>query len=410
MKTRIIIIVAGSLMFSAQLLSPSIAAAQTESEKDRQWRSQQPAVPADSGTSDDAEAAEKLRASAPPSSSVGPVAAAPGEVDSNQVPTFSSPEDVLAWIEAGAPIDGSVPGQPRIPRVLVCPTGPPPGEGGIAGGGMTGGGWDGSIGQNSASLTFNVENITGDIPAWRQRAAFLAALQAWSSVVQISFVELPIANMNGQVDWSFQTGNHCAAEAAECGDPDCPFAGAGGVLAHAAFPPGVNSQCGGAIGEHYAGNVHFDEAETWEQNNEGATGDFSLTLIAVHELGHALGLIHSNDPNDVMRPTFSDTDTWNGLAQGDIDNIRSGYATGSGTVTTLEQTGVWVNLNAAGSQFQYGTSALPFSTVPQGVGGVPPGNSGVTLHIQAGTYLQTVFADKPMTMRAENGVVRIGGN
>jgi hypothetical protein len=182
------------------------------------------------------------------------------------------------------------------------------------------------------------------------------------------------------------------------------------VLAHAAFPPGVNSQCGGSIGEHHAGNVHFDEAETWEQNNEGAAGNISLTLIAVHELGHALGLIHSNDSNDVMRPTFSDTDTWNGLAQGDIDNIRSGYATGTGTVTTLEQTGVWVNLNAAGSSFQYGTSALPFSTVPQGVGGVPPGNSGVTLHIQAGTYLQTIVADKPMTMRAENGIVKIGGN
>jgi hypothetical protein len=252
-----------------------------------------------------------------------------------------------------------------------------------------------------------MDNTTGDFAASGQRAALLAAMQAWASVVQISFIEYPVSDLNDQVDWTFYSGNHCGAEPVECGDSDCAFDGAGGTLAHAMFPPGAGSLCGGTMAETNAGNVHFDEAETWEQNG-GNNSNFSMTLIACHEVGHAIGLIHSTGATDVMRATFSGTDTFNGLSQNDIDNIRLVYAAGTGTFTTLEQTGVWVNLNAGPSQL--GTVNAPFKTIPQGVGGVPPGNSGVTLHIQAGTYLQTVIADKPMTMRAENGTVRIGGN
>lgn len=161
------------------------------------------------------------------------------------------------------------------------------------------------------------------------------------------------------------------------------------------------------MAETHAGNVHFDEDETWQQN-AGNDGSFSFTLIACHEVGHSLGLIHSTGAADVMRASFNGNDAYVGLSQNDIDNIRLGYGAGSGVVTTLEQTGVWVNHNNAGG-VQFGTFNAPFATVPQGVNGVPPGNFGVTLHIQAGVYPQTVFADKPMIMKAENGTVRIGG-
>lgn len=280
-------------------------------------------------------------------------------------------------------------------------------DGGIAGGngGMSGSGWDGA-GQGSATIFFHVEGATGDFSTG-QRSAILTALQAWSNVVEIHFVEMPVANLNGSIDFNFASGSHCGIEGHECGDTDCPFDGAGGTLAHAGFPPGVNQTCGGNSVESFSGNVHFDEAETWEQDNASGAGPFSLTLIACHEIGHALGLIHDNSAgNPVMRPSFGSNQAFTGLTANDIANIRSGYLTGVGSVTTLEDTGVWVDRAWTGTE--QGTLALPFDTVTEGVNGVPPVSSGIIVHIRAGDYAETPRITQAMVLRAENGAVRIG--
>lgn len=78
---------------------------------------------------------------------------------------------------------------------------------------------------------------------------------------------------------SFQKLNH---------NDGFPFEGPGKVLAHAFFPVANSGKL--------AGDVHFDEGEKW--------GEKFLQQVALHEIGHSLGLEHSHDRSAVMFPIF----------------------------------------------------------------------------------------------------------
>ncbi|MCZ6835221.1 MAG: matrixin family metalloprotease [Planctomycetota bacterium] len=274
------------------------------------------------------------------------------------------------------------------------------------GGGMTGVGWDGP-GQNAATIYWYVEDITPDFDD-DQRAALITAMQAWAGVVQITFREVAKPNLNVAIDWDFLTGDHSATEPAESGDPDCPFSGAGGALAHAGFPPGVASQCVNPMTETWSGNVHFDEDETWELDNANGAGEWSLTFIACHEMGHSIGLIHSPGSTDVMRASGSSgTLTFVGLSADDISNIQGGYAAGAGSVVTLNNSGIWVDGGFAGLE-RGNTSGNPVNTIIEGVNGVPPFTNNIVIHIDAGNYPESLLITEDVELRAENGTVTIG--
>lgn len=280
------------------------------------------------------------------------------------------PERVIPPGEAYCPVEVS-PDQPIFRGVGA--------EGGT-GGGMAGNGWDGA-GLNAATIYYHIENLDDDMTASEIRTAYRTAMQAWADVVRITWVEIPVPNRNQAVDWAFTSGDHCAFEAAECGDPDCPFGS--GTLAHAGFPPGVNSQCVNPMAETWSGNVHTNTAFSWELDNAAGSGPFSLTAVSCHEVGHGIGLTHSSSP-DIMKPSFASTEAFSGLSANDIANVRAGYATGTGSVITLESNGVWVNDSYVGTE--WGTVALPFNTFSEGINGVPEGNRGVTLHCTPAVY------------------------
>ncbi|NXX75655.1 MMP3 protein, partial [Urocolius indicus] len=152
------------------------------------------------------------------------------------------------------------------------------------------------------NVTYRILNYTPDMLQADVEGAIAKAFQLWSSVTPLRFTRLD----SGQADImiSFASGFH--------GD-FYSFDGSGGTLAHA-YPPSSG------IG----GDAHFDEDENWTKFT--TYNGYNLFLVAAHELGHSLGLGHSNVFGALMYPIYMAKDTRNyRLPQDDIDGIQALY-------------------------------------------------------------------------------------
>lgn len=125
------------------------------------------------------------------------------------------------------------------------------------------------------NLTYNFANFSSDLDESVIKNAIEIAFKQWSSVSPLAFSEA-----SGTSDITFKWG----AKDHGCG---IAFDGPSSVLAHAYYP-----------GTGKDGTVDFDEDEFWTDDSQ-ATGT-DLATVALHELGHTLGLDHSNVRQAVM--------------------------------------------------------------------------------------------------------------
>uniref|UniRef100_A0A4W5LHF3 Matrix metallopeptidase 15 n=1 Tax=Hucho hucho TaxID=62062 RepID=A0A4W5LHF3_9TELE len=170
---------------------------------------------------------------------------------------------------------------------------------------LTGQKWDKNL------LTYSIMNTTPKVVEVRTQEAIHRAFEVWERVTPLSFEEIAFQDITNSsqdtldIMLLFASGFH--------GDMSL-FEGEGGSLAHAYYPgPGMG------------GDTHFDADEPWTLDNHDPSG-IDLFLIAVHELGHALGLGHSDNPNAIMAPLYQymDTKTFS-LLEDDRNGIQKIY-------------------------------------------------------------------------------------
>lgn len=131
-------------------------------------------------------------------------------------------------------------------------------------------------------LTYRLENHTPDIAKEDIDKTIAKAIDMWSNASGLSIKREDDPKATPDIKLSFVQGFH--------GDTR-PADGPGGELAHAFFPLGGEGE------EDLAGDVHFDNEDKFAIN--GGVG-VDLLWLAVHELGHSLGLDHTYHPSSVM--------------------------------------------------------------------------------------------------------------
>jgi peptidoglycan hydrolase-like protein with peptidoglycan-binding domain len=160
---------------------------------------------------------------------------------------------------------------------------------------------------NRRNLTYAFGNLSTQVGNDVARNAVRRAFATWAAAgVGLTFSEVA-QNQNPDI----------VIEWRQAADPDHSMVG--GVLAHADFPPGCS-----VIVINPPLPLHYDDQEhTWV---DGAVASgFDIETVALHEIGHCLGMLHTNVNGSVMFPSVSPNFTLRILQSDDLEGIRNLY-------------------------------------------------------------------------------------
>ncbi|XVF02363.1 hypothetical protein REPUB_Repub04eG0168900 [Reevesia pubescens] len=156
---------------------------------------------------------------------------------------------------------------------------------------------------NRRDLTYGFlpgNELTDDV-----KAVFTSAFQKWSTVTPLTFTQTDSFYV-ADIKIGFYSGDH--------GDGE-PFDGVLGTLTHAFSPTN--------------GRFHLDRDENWVISGDVTRSTLpsavDLESVAVHEIGHLLGLGHSSVEDAIMFPTISSRTKKVELANDDIEGIQYLY-------------------------------------------------------------------------------------
>ncbi|XP_054749393.2 macrophage metalloelastase-like [Lytechinus pictus] len=155
-------------------------------------------------------------------------------------------------------------------------------------------------GWSKKKLTWAIKNYTPDVAKATTIRVLTSAFQVWGDVARLDFA--PTRFPKADIIVLFARANHGDGYA---------FDGPGGTLAHAYFP-----------GEGIGGDVHFDEDETFSDKTRQGT---NLFIVAAHEIGHSLGLAHSEVSKSLMAPYYQGFQPNFRLNTDDVRGIQSLY-------------------------------------------------------------------------------------
>ncbi|GMI89248.1 hypothetical protein like AT4G16640 [Hibiscus trionum] len=148
------------------------------------------------------------------------------------------------------------------------------------------------------NLSYSISNAPSGFKVNGVETVFARAMKSWADVSPFKFTK----NSNSDIKVAFYSNNH----------GDYPFydpVTGNEAYAHAFYPQD--------------GRVHFNTLYTWSTSPTSRQAD--MESIAVHELGHTLGLNHSGLLSAIMYPYIDLGTIKRTLTQDDKDGLKAMY-------------------------------------------------------------------------------------
>jgi predicted Zn-dependent protease len=141
------------------------------------------------------------------------------------------------------------------------------------------------------TLTYRFGRPSNDLSAEKAFNGVRNAINRWNQILVLLQIDLQLKELSAEADLHVEI---------EWLDPDLDGLLEGAPVAHADLPP----DCGVVTGPNLPKPVHFDDSEYWTRDQ--VSREFHIESVALHELGHILGLVHAPlaEPDSIMAPTL----------------------------------------------------------------------------------------------------------